>query len=102
MPLLIDEDQTGLYMIRRKRKKEDNIQRALYIIDYVNRGKNSAIPLSLDAEKVFDSVDWEFLYQVMDRFGFSKGFIQCIKTAYSSLTVRIKMNGSHSNSIVLQ
>lgn len=58
-----------------------------------------AVILSLDT---FDSVRWEFLYLVMNRFGFSENFIRSVQMLYSSPTARIKVNGSLSNSITLQ
>ena len=99
MPLLIDEDQTGFI---KNRQTQDNIRRALHTIGQINKDQISAIMLSLDAEKAFDSVGWEFLYLVMKRFNFSKDFIHCIQALYTSPTARIKVNGSLSDSITLQ
>lgn len=99
MPFLIDEDQTGCM---KNRQTQDNIRRALHIIEEINKDKVSSIILSLDAEKAFDLIGWEFLYSVMNRFGFSEDFIHCIQALYSYLTARIKVNGSLSNSITLQ
>lgn len=99
MPLLIDEDQTGFI---KDRQTQDNTRRALHTIERINKDQICAIVLSLDAEKAFDSVGWEFLYLVMKRFGFSKDFIHCIQALYSSPTARIKVNGSLANSIILQ
>ena len=67
MPSLIDEDQTGFINNRQKH----DIRRALNIIDQISKGTPSAVLLSLKAEKPFDSVGWDFLFQVMERFGFS-------------------------------
>lgn len=99
MPFLIDEDQTGFI---KNRQTQDNIRRALHTIERISEDQISTIILSLDAEKAFDSVGWEFLYLVMKRFSFSKDFIRCIQALYSSPTARIKVNGSLSNSITLQ
>lgn len=99
LPLLISEDQTGFISNRRT---QDNIRRCLHIIEQIKHEKTSAILVSLDAEKAFDSVGWDYLYQVMEKFGFCKKFIQCIKTLYSSPTARIKINGHLSETIHLQ
>ena len=99
MPLLIDDDQTGFI---KNRQTQDNIRRALHIIQQVRQENISSMVLSLDAEKAFDSFGWEFLYLVMNIFGFSKDFIRCIQALYSSPTTRVKVNGSLSNSIILQ
>lgn len=99
MPFLIDEDQTGFI---KHRQTHDNIRRALHTIHQIRKGKICSIMLSLDAEKAFDSVGWEFLFLVMNRFGFSKDFIRSIQTLYTSPTARIKVNGSLSNPISIQ
>ena len=98
MAFLIDEDQTGFI---KNRQAQDNIRRTLHIIEHINRKRASAVILSLDAEKAFDSVGWEFLYLVLHRFSFSRDFIRCIETIYSCPTARIKINGHLSNSITL-
>lgn len=98
MPSLID-DQTGFIS---DRQTHDGIRRALHIITHISKETLSAVLLSLDAERVFDSVGWDFLIQVMERFGFSDIFIQCIKALYTSPTARIKINGCLSNQIKLQ
>lgn len=92
-------DQTGFI---KHRQTQDNIRRALHTIERINVDQISAIILILDAKKPFDSVGWEFLCLVMERFGFSKNFIHCVQALYSSPTARIKVNGSLSNSLTIQ
>lgn len=50
--------------------------------------------ISLDQEKAFDRVEHNFLWTVMDRFGFSAGFIAKIKVLYSDIESVLKFNGS--------
>ncbi len=88
MPLLIDEDQCGFIQ---GRQTQDCIRRTLHIIEYIKKEKLSATLLSMDAQKVFDSVGWEFLYNVMERFGFHEMFIKSVKTLYTSPMARIKV-----------
>ena len=47
-----------------ERQTQDNIQGTLHMVDYVIKENISASLISLDAEKVFDSVGWGYLYQV--------------------------------------
>lgn len=79
LPELIDEDQTGFI---KSRQTHDNIRRTLHLIDKIVRENKTAVILSLDAEKAFDRVNWEFLYQTLDRFGFNKHFVNIIRSLY--------------------
>ena len=76
---LIDEDQAGFIP---GRQTQDSIRRTIQVINTMQTNKNSAVLLSLDAEKAFDCVNWDFLYLVLERFGFNKDSINCIKTIY--------------------
>lgn len=69
-------------------------------MSYITTENTSAVLLSLDAEKAFDSVGWDYLYQVLARLGFNEKFIHCIKTLYSS--ARININGHLSKTISLE
>ncbi|TWW61078.1 Transposon TX1 uncharacterized 149 kDa protein ORF 2 [Takifugu flavidus] len=50
--------------------------------------------ISLDQEKAFDRVEHEFLWKVMERFGFSPGFIAMIRILYCDIVSMLKFNGS--------
>uniref|UniRef100_A0A8P4KAC5 Reverse transcriptase domain-containing protein n=1 Tax=Dicentrarchus labrax TaxID=13489 RepID=A0A8P4KAC5_DICLA len=49
--------------------------------------------ISLDQEKAFDRVEHDFLWKVMERFGFSAGLIAKIKVLYSDIESVLKFNG---------
>ncbi|TWW54318.1 Transposon TX1 uncharacterized 149 kDa protein ORF 2, partial [Takifugu flavidus] len=50
--------------------------------------------ISLDQEKAFDRVEHQFLWKVMERFGFSPGFIAMIRVLYCDIASMLKFNGS--------
>lgn len=50
--------------------------------------------LSLDAEKGFDSVNWEFLYLSLEKLGFNTDSIGLMKLLYKNPKDRIKIKGS--------
>ena len=99
IPELIDLDQTGFVL---NRQTQDNLRRTLQVMSHVTSTKIGAMLVSLDAEKAFDSVGWEYLYRVLARFGFKDCFITCIKSLYSSPTARIRINGHLSQTIRLE
>lgn len=99
LPLLIHNDQTGFIHMR---QTQDNIRHTLHIMDHIQRHKEKALILSLDAEKAFDSVNWRYMYRVFNEFGFSGLAVNSIKAIYDNPTARLKMNGHVSNSFRLE
>lgn len=94
---LTDTDQTGFV---RNRQTHDNVRRALHLI---NKMKNiESIAVSLDAEKAFDSVCWNYLYLALERFGFNSQIIRCLQSLYNSPTARIKINGDLTDTLQLE
>lgn len=90
IPDLIDTDQTGFV---KNRQTQDNVRRTLHLIEHISKNDIESVIISLDAEKAFDSVRWEYLYLVLKRFVFSDQLVGCLKSLYCSPTARIKING---------
>lgn len=53
--------------------------------------------LSLDAEKVFDRLDWMFLERIMAHMGFDKTFLRWISAFYINPRSRVRVNGQCSD-----
>lgn len=58
--------------------------------------------ISADGEKVFDSVNWNFLCQILHRFHFNETIIKAIQAIYDKPTARVKVNGELSDSFTLK
>lgn len=54
---------------------------------------NEGLLLILDFEKAFDSVEWNFLLQVLKQFNFGENFISWVKILYTKPIFRVKNNG---------
>lgn len=46
------------------------------------------VPMSLDAEKAFNHINWEFLYKVLGQLGFHESFMAVIQALYKSSKVK--------------
>lgn len=48
---------------------------------------------SLDTKKAFDSVEWPFLFQLLESYGFGPVFISWVKLLNTEPLVRMQVNG---------
>ncbi len=72
------------------------------MIDYsCNRNLQITI-LSLDAEKAFDRVNWNFLFATLHKFGFGNSFINWLKILYNSPIACVRTNAQTSSSFYLK
>lgn len=61
----------------------------------------SSAVLSLDAEKAFDRIEWNFLWSVLEYFGFGSFFLRAVKTIYFNCSARVLTGSSISPSFCL-
>lgn len=73
LPVLIRPDQTGFV---KNRYSVSNVRRLLNIIQFSHSTKKRVLAVSLDAEKAFERVEWEYLFDVLDKFGLGSDFLQ--------------------------
>ncbi len=84
LPKLVKPDQTGFV---KSRYGTDNIRPLLNVIDFVQ----GALVLSLDAEKAFDRVEWDFLFSTLGKFNLLNNCI--IQLLYSDPKATVIVNG---------
>ena len=74
----------------------------LDIIDYTESLKLPGILLFIDFEKAFGSIEWDFLYQSLEAFGFGPTLTGWIKTFYNNLSSCVINNGLFSKPFKLE
>ena len=64
------------------------------IVDSSLRRKECGLICKLDIEKAYDTISWEFLYQVMGKMGFGGRWMRWIKWCISTSSFSVLVNGS--------
>ena len=64
------------------------------LVDSTLRRKKQGMVCKLDIEKAYNSISWEFLYQVMGRMGFGSRWLSWIKWCVSIASFLVLINGS--------
>ena len=95
LPYLIDGDQTGYI---KGRFIGENIR---LISDIIEQNKEGMI-LFLDFEKAFDSLEWDFLFKVLNTMNFGPSFLNWIQTFYTNISSCVVKDGYSSEFFSLQ
>lgn len=77
----------------KNRSSTDNMRRVLHLITLNHEKTSPIVALSLNAEKAFDHVQWEYLFAALSNFGFSTSFITWVKMLYISPKASVITNG---------
>lgn len=92
IPDIISPDQTGFIQ---GRVSYSNL-RKLFNVVHSARSTCPEVVISLDAEKAFDWVEWDYLFFTLQKFGFKEGFIAWIRLLYSSPLASVISNNTQS------
>ena len=71
------------------RKITSNLVFIRDMLDYISHKNCPAILVSLDQEKAFDRVDWDFTFNLLHHYGFGDNFLRWIKLLYSEISVAV-------------
>jgi len=72
----------------------DSVLMANEVVEDMRRNGGRGLCLKVDFEKAYDSVRWEFLYDMLLRMGFQRKWISWIRGCMESSTVSVLVNGS--------
>lgn len=97
--LLVDEDQTAFL---KGRCILDNIATAEELIFGMHRSNLEGHILKVDFAKAFDTVDWEFLLELLEARGFGNRFVGWIQSIFLSSKASILINGSQQGYVRYQ
>ena len=67
------------------------------LVDFTSETGTPAAILSLDQEKAFDRVDWQFLFRVLSHLGFGSSFVSWVRLLYSDIRSAVLINGYQSD-----
>ena len=75
---------------------EENVALLRDIVDFTSETGQPAAILSLDQEKAFDRVDWDFLFKTLDHMGFGPSFVKWVRLFYNDIRSAILVGGYRS------
>ena len=99
IPNLISKDQTGYI---KDRFIGINARIVCDIIDHCEKNRKPGAILCLDFEKAFDSLNWDFMFSALEKFGFGCNFTKWIRILYEQNSFCIKNNGYLSKDSIME
>ena len=71
----------------------DAVQTIGDIMDYTKLHNLPGLMVTIDFEKVFDSLSWNFLFKTLEKFNFGESFIKWVRLFYTNISSCIMNNG---------
>ena len=71
----------------------ENVAYLRDVVDYTTKFNVPAAILSLDQEKAFDRVDWDFMLATLGKMGFGPSFVNWVSLPYTNVQSTVKVNG---------
>ena len=93
LPKLIHHNQTGFV---KDRNISEGLRTILDIIEDTKQKDMHGLLMTIDFEKAFDSISWEYLFRSLEAFNFSQPFIDWIKLLYTNISSCIMNNNTTS------
>lgn len=90
IPCIIGSDQVGF---GKGRSSPDNLRHLLHLMWQSRMSDEPIAAFSLDTEKAFDRVEWNFLMHALGRFGFRRGFLKWVHLIYAEPKASVLTNG---------
>jgi len=97
LPTIIDESQSAFI---KDRGLTDSVLLANEVIEDLRRKGRSGLCLKVDFEKAYDSVRWEYMYDMLDRMGFHNTWIKWTRGCMELATVSVPVNGSPTEEFI--
>ena len=98
LPSIIHKSQTAV----ERRRIDHTIHMIRDLIDLAEKEESQAAFIFLDQKNAFDRVEHQFLFEVMEAFGFGEQFITWIKVLYANAYTKVKVNGHLTEEIPIR
>jgi hypothetical protein len=72
----------------------DNAFMAQEALEWAKESDQDLVLLLLDFEKVFDRIEWGFLFTALAKLGFNSTWVRWVRSLYQAASLAIKVNGA--------
>jgi hypothetical protein len=90
MEKLIHENQSGFV---KGRFIGENIRMIDDLLNKLKSSNKTGFLLLLDFEKAFDSIEWQYMHKILEKFNFGPSFRNWIKICYTNILSTVINNG---------
>uniref|UniRef100_A0A8D0KLK4 Reverse transcriptase domain-containing protein n=1 Tax=Salvator merianae TaxID=96440 RepID=A0A8D0KLK4_SALMN len=82
---------------------KDNIRSIIDVIEYLeSHNEVQAALIFLDAEKAFDNLNWNFMFNLLDTMNFGENFTKWIRAIYTTQSAQLTINGEVTQKFSIQ